>query len=386
MILHRELQAEKRSITASARNSSPAPPPYTPYEDFEAASEYHGDILMRCQHSNLPLLDLPSTTSSLPSRSTQFALCENSLPRRAPSNPEFSPAYNHSASNGISRPNSSLLPAFCGPPLPSGPAFINEMSPVPTQTFLEPLYCTYPPFIVQSLGVDLSDGFPYVELASDLYRHSEIKHEDWERFIDHANARIEDSVNEDPSGYTEDARAYVAQWSAAFFEPRGLKVTLRPGVREYLSPDDNDLVDVEPLVNTSSGLTYPSSPSLSPHISFDNLRVPSDLVPVTWTSLKAAAAHIATCKIEKKLERARRKHERRTQAAQKKVEKVTRRIEKKQRKAMEKRAQQEAKAARKEYKKNKKAVNTNAASNTEYVAKVWTEIDKECWELVVEYL
>lgn len=266
----------------------------------------------------------------------------------------------------------------------SDPPIATENPPVLAQpdAFSEPPHCTRPPFTVQSLGVDLADGFPHVELASDFYRNSEIKHEDWQRFIGHTNTRINGSALEDPSGYMEGAQAYVAQWSAAFFEPRGLKVSLRSGgIRKYPSLDSSDPVDdVYSHLNTSTGLTPPTSPSVSSVSLF-----PTDLVPATWTSPKAEAAHAATCKIVEKLERERQKHERRTRAAQKKAAKATQKIERKVRKAMQKRAKREAKTARKESKKNKKSVNSNVVSVVEYAVESWMEMDEECWELVVEY-
>ena len=185
----------------------------------------------------------------------------------------------------------------------------------------------------------------------------------------------------------EEAQAYVAQWSVAFFEPRGLKVSLRSGgIREYPSFDSSDPVDdVYSHLNTSTGLMPPSSPYVSSVSLVEGPRFPADLVPATWTSPKAAAAHTATRKIVEKLERERQKHERRTRAVQKKAAKATQKIERKERKAMQKRAKREAKTAQKESKKNKKAVNSYVVSDVEYAAEPWMETDEQCWELVVDY-
>lgn len=187
------------------------------------------------------------------------------------------------------------------------------------------------------------------------------------------DANIRGSTSTNSAKSADAVQAYIAQWSAEFFEPRGLQVTLRRSKGEGLR-STND-VDKEPgqcrIPALASDAPTPSlSLSQSSSLWHTNSS-PFDDPPDAWVSPKAAAANASARKVEAKLERQRHIHELKVQASQRKAQKAAEKLEKSQSKA----TQHGAKKAR---------AGGDGGNNIGGRSPSIHESDEGVWELVVD--
>lgn len=232
------------------------------------------------------------------------------------------------------------------------------------------------PFVIHSASSDLADGFPHISLPPYL-PSDHVAHDYWSHFIDCVNAKVKAPVS--PTSRIDGRRSiaaldmedYVTQWSAEFFEPRGLQVQFRR------------LGDVVPDANTSSSrrsscpsLSFSHSRSLSFSLSQSNATLPVlSEPPDGWMSKKAAAARASGKKVDEKLERERQKHDAHVQATARKAQKAAKKLEK---------------SARKQIAQARRREGTNTGSSSQDPDRngraIVLSADEQCWELVVQPL
>lgn len=261
-------------------------------------------------------------------------------------------------SQAIARQNNN--PPASSPSLTSAaimpPAFSRPLPAIPPGSLR-----WFAPVLVRSRSARIADGFPLVFPASEMQSH-DVTPEDWQSFLVHIDSMLRSGIVSDPTGHGHAAQMLVGQWSAAFFQPRRIRVTLRPELIPEVTSSrlrgEIDRSDARSISSVSSTSTSSSSSSSSSDDSHhkkgkgrDNHHSshsgPSSAVITMGTGPLPQTATMMSSRIERRMMRDQRKADRREKRDERKAERRARKMERRERKRERKVKRKEQKAMRK---------------------------------------
>lgn len=271
----------------------------------------------------------------------------------------------------MGRPNVPLNPN------PTHPAVMPPTFSRPVPSIPQNSLQWFSPVLIQSRSTRITEGFPLVFPAAEMQTH-DVTPEDWQAFLMHIDGMLRSGVVTDPAGHGHAAQMLVAQWSAAFFQPRRLRVTLRPelqgspGSGYPIAPNrsgrgDVDRSDARSISSVSSTSTSSSSSSSSSDDSYHGKGKGkkgahrADVGPLTFSPVPSGVAaavmppgrYASTMPYQPEYPRDRRadrdlrKAERRAHRDARKAERRARKMERRERKRERKLQRRESKAMRK---------------------------------------